>query len=297
MGRSAGEIPGVVICCPGCRYELTGLAAGVCPECGRGFDPSDPSTVWDVRARRKAGIRRRVRLGVVTVVCLAVLQLAMLTIIPRPAMGPNGGVQWGLWVWVGQGYGVQREELNTETLLVHRWGARVSRIDGEERWSAGTPALRWTVARLGPDRWRVEARDPTVTWQMLLLAFNTMRTDEELFGVRIAGSARGEAERAFTVEGTRVQVLTEIIRVYGLEIEPGLTSAEDVDVWVVLPETGELAEVSVERAVEMGLAVAPFRTDAVVRIEVVPDGGMARGAADMLRAWREELGAAGAGHR
>ncbi|MDG1359963.1 MAG: hypothetical protein P8P71_05930 [Phycisphaerales bacterium] len=30
--------------CHGCQYDLTGLAAGACPECGRRFDPADPAT-------------------------------------------------------------------------------------------------------------------------------------------------------------------------------------------------------------------------------------------------------------
>ncbi len=295
MGHSEGETPAVVICCPGCRYELTGLPAGVCPECGRGFHPSDPKTVWDVRARRKATKRRRVRIGIALLACLVVFQLAMFTVIPRPAMSAHGGVQWGLWVWLGQGYGVQREQLLTETLLVHRWGKTVSRIDAEERWAAGTPRKLWSLARVGPDRWRLETIDPTVTSQTLLLAFNTMRTDEELFGVRITDSARTEAECTFSVEGTRALVLSEMIRVYGLSIEPGVTSATDTDVWVIDPETGKLTEVSVAEAASMGVAVAPYQTDAVVRIEVMPDTGIVAGAADMLREWREELGATGTG--
>ena len=30
--------------CPRCHYNLRGLAEPRCPECGRGFDPSDPRT-------------------------------------------------------------------------------------------------------------------------------------------------------------------------------------------------------------------------------------------------------------
>ncbi len=30
--------------CDGCGYALRGLGAGLCPECGRGFDPEDPGT-------------------------------------------------------------------------------------------------------------------------------------------------------------------------------------------------------------------------------------------------------------
>lgn len=32
------------MCCSGCGYALTGLESHICPECGRGFDPLDPTT-------------------------------------------------------------------------------------------------------------------------------------------------------------------------------------------------------------------------------------------------------------
>ena len=31
--------------CIGCGYELIGLQESRCPECGRGFDPTDPATI------------------------------------------------------------------------------------------------------------------------------------------------------------------------------------------------------------------------------------------------------------
>lgn len=41
------------IYCIGCDYELRGLGAGSCPECGRAFDPEDASSVRSERQRRK----------------------------------------------------------------------------------------------------------------------------------------------------------------------------------------------------------------------------------------------------
>src|SRR5690606_35691160 len=48
--------------CPECGYNLTGLSAGTCPECGRKFDPAvlrkmrligyGPIPIWDERGRR-----------------------------------------------------------------------------------------------------------------------------------------------------------------------------------------------------------------------------------------------------
>lgn len=37
--------------CRTCEYELTGLSAGCCPECGAAFDPSDPYT-FKIHLRR-----------------------------------------------------------------------------------------------------------------------------------------------------------------------------------------------------------------------------------------------------
>jgi hypothetical protein len=37
--------------CLGCGYSLRGLPEAVCPECGRGFDPEDPTTFRRVPAR------------------------------------------------------------------------------------------------------------------------------------------------------------------------------------------------------------------------------------------------------
>ena len=35
--------------CQACRYPLRGLSSQRCPECGRAFDPADPSTLWPHR--------------------------------------------------------------------------------------------------------------------------------------------------------------------------------------------------------------------------------------------------------
>lgn len=37
----------MAVYCKQCRYNLKGLPAGECPECGRAFDPADSATFWD----------------------------------------------------------------------------------------------------------------------------------------------------------------------------------------------------------------------------------------------------------
>ncbi|MEY4005934.1 MAG: hypothetical protein RLZZ221_2030 [Verrucomicrobiota bacterium] len=44
------------ILCLNCDYDLTGVLTGRCPECGREFDPEDPST-FETRRRSSQAIR------------------------------------------------------------------------------------------------------------------------------------------------------------------------------------------------------------------------------------------------
>ena len=50
----SAEMPETVRCL-GCGYRLRGLAGTVCPECGRRFDPADPTTYGPRRRWRPAG--------------------------------------------------------------------------------------------------------------------------------------------------------------------------------------------------------------------------------------------------
>jgi hypothetical protein len=41
--------------CQGCQYPLRGLTEARCPECGRPFDPADPTTMWHDRVPGRVG--------------------------------------------------------------------------------------------------------------------------------------------------------------------------------------------------------------------------------------------------
>jgi hypothetical protein len=41
--------------CPACDYDLTGLSARRCPECGRRFDPHD---IWVANKHKQSGVGR-----------------------------------------------------------------------------------------------------------------------------------------------------------------------------------------------------------------------------------------------
>ena len=70
-GTMAAEISDRA-CCTGCGYRLRGLPDPLCPECGRSFDPADPTTyVADpTRRRRRLWIKRGV-IALTIVVLLA----------------------------------------------------------------------------------------------------------------------------------------------------------------------------------------------------------------------------------
>ena len=53
MAGAAGEQPPETACCLKCHYLLRGLVEPVCPECGRPFDPADPTTFLAAPPRRK----------------------------------------------------------------------------------------------------------------------------------------------------------------------------------------------------------------------------------------------------
>lgn len=76
--RSSG--PGAVPSCArclDCKYSLVGLAENVCPECGRGFDPSDPRTYLGELPRwLTSGGREVSRLWVSFVLFLVIVAIA-----------------------------------------------------------------------------------------------------------------------------------------------------------------------------------------------------------------------------
>jgi rRNA maturation protein Nop10 len=61
--------------CLSCKYDLSSLTEHRCPECGRAFDPDDPSTFSSdsARAQRRKAIKTSAALiGVVFVVLLVI---------------------------------------------------------------------------------------------------------------------------------------------------------------------------------------------------------------------------------
>ncbi|MHC5002063.1 MAG: hypothetical protein ACYTJ0_02975 [Planctomycetota bacterium] len=55
--------------CRSCQYDLTGLDTGRCPECGRPFDPSDPTTF----ETRRRGLQALLGIGLAAAIAVAVI--------------------------------------------------------------------------------------------------------------------------------------------------------------------------------------------------------------------------------
>lgn len=58
--------------CLTCSYDLSSLATGICPECGRAFDRDDPST-FDTRTRTKRLLIRIATGLVISVLCFGTM--------------------------------------------------------------------------------------------------------------------------------------------------------------------------------------------------------------------------------
>ena len=60
--------------CKNCKYDLTGVVAYECPECGRPFDPSDRASYYsfvDVQERRRRWLIAGIAAAMLVVFALA----------------------------------------------------------------------------------------------------------------------------------------------------------------------------------------------------------------------------------
>jgi hypothetical protein len=159
--------------CRGCGYDVTGLDAGRCPECGQAFDPADLTSV--APERPKPMMQRLVtRASLVRIaVVLALLAGMWTTVIPRPGLRSNGSVAWSVWLWLGEAYG--REELTPppyKRLATYHAGRTV----GIEAWRPrGNAATGW---------WDPKSGGATVT--PTEMAYRIERLDESTWRLEVA---------------------------------------------------------------------------------------------------------------
>jgi hypothetical protein len=257
--------------CRGCRYHLRGLAARACPECGRAFDPSDPGTY--ALGPAPAWRRRLTSRWVVIPLMVGLLTaLAYHQVLPRPHLDGFGNPQWRLWVWMGRPFGVfevTRRIDGVERRTERAWWGDpdiATRVSVFERpvvppdADPGPFTLAWEVRRSGRDRWSMNIASTGVPLNRLVTAFNTVRTNEDLFGVALDGrrAARTANDEPFRASGPKENLLAAIIQAYGVRVTPLLTSASDDRVWVYDERTQTLEELPVDEARERGFEVPAF---------------------------------------
>ena len=85
MDPASTPVPEQAVCL-GCGYRLRGLPSQVCPECGRWFDPNDPSTYGKSDAWAWRRWARPPSLGE----CIGVALLTLMGVV-----GASGPAQWG----------------------------------------------------------------------------------------------------------------------------------------------------------------------------------------------------------
>lgn len=84
-----------VVRCLKCHYSLTGLRIGRCPECGREFDPADPTTFGPTKSRRIGLIISIIQLA--TGAFLLALLFHFLAVSLDTSIHPDHGVASADW--------------------------------------------------------------------------------------------------------------------------------------------------------------------------------------------------------
>ena len=252
--------------CRGCRYEVSGIEPdrdgyAQCPECGRSFQPDSPRTMS--RSDRHPVSRFVLNRFAAYIVFGLILGYAWIqTWVPRPAVDETGAFSFSLWVWFDRPIGVERvaksggDPWSREVRVTWRFG----RMTGASMWGINddeTEALHWRLVR--PDRtddaWSFTIDDPLRSnWRDVIFYFNSMRSDDELFGVRIGSTSDAVDPTPIQLEGTQLDVMSLLIRLYEIEIEP--VERPDRDwVWTWNAETETLERVK-ESTIE---ELLPFR--------------------------------------
>lgn len=253
--------------CTSCGYELVGLPPGSCPECAHPFDPDDPGT-WvprPVPPWRKALSSRW--LGYVAVTSIGFCAM-WLTILPRPFVSWDGRIDPLLWIWFDRPFGLERQRAMPEQLELSWWNGTLTGVS-LRRADPADPAphleLAWHVRRRG-DQWTLDVLQRDVRFGSILLAYNSMRRDSELFGLQLedpdqdpeARPSRIDAtnDEPFSARGRQEDVLAAILVAYDLSVRPVLITHEDTDLWVFDREQGRLERIGVDQAEARGIDYA-----------------------------------------
>lgn len=265
--------------CRSCGYELIGLPPGLCPECSHPFDPDDPAT-WTERPVPRWKRVLVSRWSGYVAITLVMLMAMWVTILPRPYVAWNGTIDPLLWLWFDRPFGIERQGALTEQLELSWWngtltGVRLRRPDPTA--SGHRVRLAWDIRRRG-DNWNLNVLQPEVPVGSVLLAYNSMRTDDELFGLQLRSPDDGDDSRRsrrsgfdalnkepFEVAGRQEDVLAAILVAYDLDVRPLLLTENDTDLWVFNKQQGRLEHLTRDEAEKRGIQYSVVRDFAVSR--------------------------------
>ena len=254
--------------CRQCDYDLGGAwrtNPAVCPECGRVFEPSDPKTM---RAcpKRQEWTRRLLSWAVVVVLSVFVFVAVERAWVIRPASLSttryfDTGI--GLWEWLGKYYGWDRRTAGDVKLAYWVWGdinrpTTVIARGPDSRWRAGGSSTRgrdvelWRVER-GETDWTISVSDPGTAYLAIVSGFNSTR--DGLLGVRPTNQPGLKPTAAYVIRGSEDEILTELFKRYGVEVEPVLQEEGQTHVWVWSDAQEKLVRVTVEDARAQGFAL------------------------------------------
>lgn len=260
QGAAEPHVDGPGRYCRDCLYDLGGRAGlePRCPECGRAFDPDDPSTTLDVPRRPTHRL-----LGVAawtTLCCLLVYAGVAYNILPRPLAID----EWRVWLWMDRAYGLERSGPGTGTRFLdrHWWNGRVTRVESWERSNPATPrTLRWRVSRIGPDQFEIEVPATGIEHGDVRWGLNVVCQDEFL-GVYLEPGPIVVNDAAFTVRGSKAEVLSEVVSRYQIRVVPFLESESQTHVWIFNHQTQLLERVGVDKARSLGFGPLSLRPGA-----------------------------------
>ncbi len=255
--RSSAPAPGRY--CRSCGYDLAALesVAGVCPECGRGFNPRDPGTTSKYPLALVAR-HRRLRIGFAVLFALVFCVAWAYDILPRPAYSHD----WRLWRWFGARFGLEENRSVDSVYSAWWWAGQIRSAEGRhwihsvDQSPTLAPKPSWRLSMDWHGRYALDVHEPGVPWDQIVRTFNAMKP--AMFGVRFVGGDGALNGVAFQVRGDEPAILSAIVHFYSLELQPTLVRPDQDYIWVYDALNRVMTTMDLSQAQAVGVEIAPF---------------------------------------